>query len=204
VKSPFTDDGTRHSPVLGFAFDGFAVHGPYEENDVLAKDLTGDRALDVCNGHTDAARGYHYHVTPGRFPYIIGGYAGVPEPSNNFMLRRGTVGAIVDNADRSGVKEFGIRSVTPGNAERGKIHTLHFALDPNTRAGLPEGVPSWVQVGPYEATKVTRAGDTVTAEVAIAADAPIGVLLDAHIEFGAAGAGRVRVLKKNDAFRVVP
>ena len=53
VKSPFADDGQRHSPVLGFAFDGFPVHGPYEEAGVMAKDLKGDRALDVCNGHTD-------------------------------------------------------------------------------------------------------------------------------------------------------
>jgi hypothetical protein len=29
VKSPFPDDGKRHSPVIGLAFDGFPVHGPY-------------------------------------------------------------------------------------------------------------------------------------------------------------------------------
>jgi hypothetical protein len=124
------------------------------------------------------------------------------------MLARGTPGAIVDNADRSGVKEFGIRSVKPGNASRGKTHTLRFTLDPSTRGGIPPGVPSWVQIGPFEASKVSRNGDIVTAEVAIAADAPVGVLLDAHIEFGKADekgfAGFVRVLKKNDAFRVVP
>ena len=65
-----------------------------------------------------------------------------------------------------------------------------------------------MQIGPFEASKVTRQGDIVTAEVAIPADAPAGVLLDAHIEFGKAGkkgpGGFVRVLKKNDAFRVVP
>ncbi len=207
VKSPFADDGQRHSPVLGFAFDGFPVYGPYEAAGVMARDLNGERALDVCNGHSDPARGYHYHVTPGRFPYIIGGYAGVPEPSNNPMLRRSAKGAIIDNADRSGAQEFGIRSVTPGNAARGKTHTLRFVLDPATRGGVPEGVPSWVQVGPFEASKVSREGDTVTAEITIAADAPVGVLLDAHIEFaatGAPGAGFVRVFKKNDAFRVVP
>ncbi len=204
VKSPFADDGRRHSPVLGFAFDGFPVHGPYEQSGVKAKDLKGDRALDVCNGHTDPARGYHYHVTPGRFPYLIGGYAGVPEPSNNFMLRRGTPGAIVDNADRSAVKSFGIKSVTPGNASRGKTHTLRFELDPATRGGVPAGVPSWVQLGPFEAAKIAREGDTITAEIAIADDAPVGVLLDAHIEFAAAGSRSVRVLKKDDAFRVVP
>ncbi len=204
VKSPFADDGQRHSPVLGFAFDGFPVHGPYEEAGVMAKDLKGDRALDVCNGHDDPARGYHYHVTPGRFPYIIGGYAGVPEPGNSHLPRRAGTGAIVDNADRSGVREFGIRSVTPGNASRGKTHMLRFVLDQSTRGGVPSGVPSWVQVGPFEASKVSRTGDTITAEVAIADDAPVGVLLDAHIEFGKAGSGVVRVLKKNDAFRVVP
>jgi hypothetical protein len=30
VKSPFVDDGRRHSPVMGFAFDGFPLRGPYE------------------------------------------------------------------------------------------------------------------------------------------------------------------------------
>ena len=204
VKSPFSDDGQRHSPVLGFAFDGFPVHGPYEQPGVMAKDLKGDRALDVCNGHTDPSRGYHYHVTPGRFPYIIGGYAGVPEPTNNHMLRRGAVGAISDNADRSAVKSFGLQTVTPGNAPRGKTHTLRFVLDAATRGGLPDGVPSWVQVGPFEATKISRDGNTVLAEIAIASDAPVGVLLDAHIEFGKGDSARVRVLKKNDAFRVVP
>lgn len=207
VKSPFSDDGKRHSPVLGFAFDGFPVHGPYEAAGVMAKDLAGDRALDVCNGHDDSKRGYHYHVTPGRFPYIIGGYAGIPEPSNNFQLARARTGAIVDNADRSGVRAFGIRSVTPGNASRGKTHILRFELDPTARGGLPEGVPSWVQVGPFEASKIDREGDTVAAEIVIADDAPVGMLLDAHIEFGKPGetdSGLVRVLKKSDAFRVVP
>jgi hypothetical protein len=173
----------------------------------LARDVKGDRALDVCNGHTDSARGYHYHVTPGRFPYLIGGYAGTPDPSNNHMLRRGTTGAIRDNADRFATRDFGIRSVTPGSASRGKTHTLQFLLDPAIRGGLPSGVPSWIQVGPFEASKVTRQGDTVTAEIAIAADSPLGVLLDAHIEFGTpatAGARGVRVLKQDDAFRVVP
>jgi YHYH protein len=208
VKSPFADDGQRHSPVLGFAFDGFPVHGPYEKPGVMAKDLKGDRALDVCNGHTDPARGYHYHVTPGRFPYIIGGYAGVPEPSNNHLLARAGTGAIVDNADRSGMREFGIRSITPGNASRGQTHLLRFKLSQPTRGAIPTGTPSWVQIGPFEASKIARDGDIVTAEAAIPADAPVGILLDAHIEFGKAGekgpAGFVRVLKKNDAFRVVP
>jgi len=53
VKSPFADYGKQHSPVLGFAFDGFPLYGPYESASVLAKDVERDQALDVCNGHTD-------------------------------------------------------------------------------------------------------------------------------------------------------
>ena len=44
VKSPFADDGRRHSPVLGFAFDGFPVHGPFEQAGVMARDLKGECA----------------------------------------------------------------------------------------------------------------------------------------------------------------
>lgn len=53
VKSPFRDSGKEHSPVIGFAFDGFPVYGPYESSGMMAKDMTGDNALDVCNGHKD-------------------------------------------------------------------------------------------------------------------------------------------------------
>ena len=163
VKSPFADDGQRHSPVLGFAFDGFPVHGPYEEAGVMARDLKGDRALDVCNGHTDPARGYHYHVTPGRFPYIIGGYAGVPEPSNNHMLRR-----VAHRGDRRQRRPLGYEGVwhslgdSRQRVARQDARSSLVQLDPATRGGVPPGVPSWVQIGPFEASKVTRQGDTVT------------------------------------------
>ncbi len=30
MKSPWADDGTDHSPLIGFAFDGFPIYGPYE------------------------------------------------------------------------------------------------------------------------------------------------------------------------------
>lgn len=50
----------QYSPVLGFAFDGFPLYGPYESDGVMAKDLKKSAALDVCNGHIDEIRGYHY------------------------------------------------------------------------------------------------------------------------------------------------
>jgi hypothetical protein len=38
INTPWVDDGTAHSPLIGFAFDGFPVYGPYESAGVLAKD----------------------------------------------------------------------------------------------------------------------------------------------------------------------
>ncbi|MGE3817831.1 MAG: YHYH protein [Isosphaeraceae bacterium] len=201
VKTPFSDDGEGHSPILGFAFDGFPLHGPYEGKGTLARDLREDRALDVCNGHSDPARGYHYHVTPGRFPYVIGGYAGVPEPSNSPLLRRGRVGAIENNAEGPNRRWRGVEGLTPGQAGRGDTIVLRITLDP---ASAPSGTPSWVQVGPFEATKVSREENVVTGEISVTRDASLGVWLDLHLEFDSEdGNGRVVVLKKNDAFRVV-
>ena len=202
VKSPFADDGQQHSPIIGFAFDGFPLYGPYEDPGVMAKDLKGDRALDVCNGHKDEPRGYHYHVTPGRFPYILGGYAGVVEPSNNRGLNRAGEGAIKDNTQPGTRMEQVIASVRPGTAARGKTHSIQFELTPeNARRRLPADKPSWVQIGPFDATKIEREGNRVTAEITIPDDSPVGILFDCHLEFGS-GANPA-VIKKNDVFRVV-
>ena len=207
VKSPFVDDGKRHSPVIGFAFDGFPIYGPYESEDLMAKDITGDMALDVCNGHTDEARGYHYHVTPGKFPYIIGGYAGRPEAANNPMLSRKHTGAIKENtrgkSDRIGQV---IAFVKPGSVERGKKHIIRFELNPeaNSRFPVPSGKPSWVQIGPFEASEIQREGNVVTAMIDIPEDALLNILLDGHIEFRATSSGRrTQVFKKNNVLRVI-
>ena len=75
VRSPFKDTDDKHSPLIGFAFDGYAVYGP---NDVKGKPPAD---LDDCNGHAEEDRGYHYHVTA-KFPYILGAYRGVLETEN--------------------------------------------------------------------------------------------------------------------------
>jgi hypothetical protein len=205
VKSPFPDDGKQHSPVLGFAFDGFPIYGPYEEDGIMAKDLKGSTALDVCNGHTDKVRGYHYHVTPGRFPYIIGGYAGIPETSNSPPLRHGAPGAIENNSSGKSRLDQVVMSLRPGTAARGKTHSIRIDLAPeNSRLGrIPQEKPDWVQIGPYEATSITRSGNVVTVEIAIPKDASVGILLDCHLEFaGPNPRSEPSVFKKNDAFRV--
>ena len=171
------------------------------------EDLKKSEALDVCSGHIDEIRGYHYHVTPGRFPYILGGYAGEVEVSNSRGLRRFQTGAIVDNT-QSGENRMDkvITYVRPGTASRGKTHSVQFELDPDkaVRRKLPTEKPNWVQIGPYEATTITREGNIVTVEIQISDDAPLGVLLDCHIEFAAnGGRGGPIVFKKNDVFRVV-
>ena len=81
VKSPWRDEGESHSPVIGFAFDGFPVHGPYEAKDELAR-ASRTNPLNEFNLHRDDLRGWHYHVTPGQFPHIIGGYWGKVDTRN--------------------------------------------------------------------------------------------------------------------------
>ncbi len=53
-----------HTAVIGYALDGFAIHASH----------SGD-TLDSCNGHTDDARGYHYHASA-KLPYLVGCYGG--------------------------------------------------------------------------------------------------------------------------------
>lgn len=202
VKSPFADDGHQHSPVIGLAFDGFPIYGPYESDGQMAKDVDGERALDSCSGHSDPERGYHYHVTPGRFPYIVGGYAGTPEATNNRLLRQAGVGAITDNAAGGSRLPQVIVAVRPGTVEAGRRHTLRIELDETaSRYPLPDGKPDWVQIGPYEALSIAREGKVVTAEIEVDQAATLGVLLDCHIEFSASG--QRLVYKKNDALRIV-
>ncbi len=80
LKSPFRDKAGEHSPLIGYAFDGYAIYGPQGADGKPPTDL------DECNGHEDAGRGYHYHVTA-KSPYILGAYRGEPAPEN--LDRRG-------------------------------------------------------------------------------------------------------------------
>jgi len=81
VNTPFADKGDAPSEVIGFAFDGLPIYGPYQSAGVMAKDSTTN-PLNAFNACYDAVRGWHYHVTPGKFPYLIGGYFAKAEPSN--------------------------------------------------------------------------------------------------------------------------
>ena len=58
----YESDASGHSILMGYQFDGFPIYGPYENAGLFAKDLSGEAALDACNGHEDPIRGYHYHA----------------------------------------------------------------------------------------------------------------------------------------------
>jgi len=65
------------SPMIGVAFDGFAIYGPVDESGVT---LTSDD-LDECHGRYTSAGVYQYHSTAD-FPYILGCYRGTPQGVN--------------------------------------------------------------------------------------------------------------------------
>ncbi|ETO60592.1 hypothetical protein F444_21239 [Phytophthora nicotianae P1976] len=59
------------SPLIGFAFDGFPLYGPYGENGQMPN------ALDACNGRVGDDGTYRYHVTL-TAPYLLGCFRGTP------------------------------------------------------------------------------------------------------------------------------
>jgi len=106
VAEPWTlpqPDGGEPSPIIGWAFDGFAIYGSFGCADADCTEVveyvsgyqqiadpstyawdaheyvasSDDRVLDACNGHVGPEGDYHYHATS-TFPYVLGCYAGTP------------------------------------------------------------------------------------------------------------------------------
>lgn len=78
--SPCFDQGAsdEHSPLVGYALDGFGIYGPHDEGGALITNAE----LDECHGHVGPALDsvvevYHYHTTEA-FPYTLGCYRGTP------------------------------------------------------------------------------------------------------------------------------
>jgi hypothetical protein len=77
---PNQGDAKDHSPLFGYAIDGFGVFGPRGEKGKLVS----NDDLDECHGHTHAIEWdgetkvmYHYHVN-NQYPYSIGCFRGTP------------------------------------------------------------------------------------------------------------------------------
>lgn len=74
----YIDVSGEHSPIVGYAFDGYPIYGPRDESGVYVS----ESSLDQYHGHTQTGRGYHYHVTTGA-PYVLGAYyKGTPNTGN--------------------------------------------------------------------------------------------------------------------------
>ncbi len=73
-------DTTTHSPLVGWALDGFGIYGILGENGQEMKNAD----LDECHGHTHSIEWegqtvemYHYHLNA-EYPYSIGCFRGTP------------------------------------------------------------------------------------------------------------------------------
>jgi hypothetical protein len=82
ADSGLAETSGAHSPLAGYAFDGFGLFGPYGEGG--APLISSD--LDECHGHTHAIEWdglrltlYHYHAT-WSYPYTVGCFRGVLGP----------------------------------------------------------------------------------------------------------------------------
>lgn len=62
------EDG--HAAQLGYALDGYALHG------MLNADGAEPTDLDACRGHSDDSRGYHYHAASAGENMFIGCFNG--------------------------------------------------------------------------------------------------------------------------------
>lgn len=59
-----------HSPMIGYALDGYAVYAKTDKSTIEAE------GLDECGGETDDVRGYHYHASAPGKNQIIGCFKG--------------------------------------------------------------------------------------------------------------------------------
>jgi len=75
----FPQQGTAgHSPLFGYALDGFGIYGPRGDDGVMVT----NSQLDECHGHTGAVMWdgsivvmYHYHLN-NEYPYSVGCFRG--------------------------------------------------------------------------------------------------------------------------------
>jgi len=78
IEKPAAGEG--HSPLVGYALDGFGIYGYRGEDG----QRLGNEDLDACHGHTheidwDGEKRvlYHYHATL-EYPYLVGCFRGTP------------------------------------------------------------------------------------------------------------------------------
>ena len=119
----FPNQGTfGHSPLLGYALDGFGIYGPRGEDGLMVTNAQ----LDQCHGHVHPVMWngtlqpiYHYHLNR-EFPYSVGCFRGTPDYNKALgseVMRQGIPYAQLP--DPSGMTiPLGITSATLGAGVR--------------------------------------------------------------------------------------
>ena len=81
MTSCLQEEGSAHSELIGYAFDGFGIYG---KRGVEGEELT-NASLDECHGHEhpivwdgQTTTLYHYHAT-WEYPYTVGCFKGVSQ-----------------------------------------------------------------------------------------------------------------------------
>lgn len=129
--SPCFDQGDAnlHSPLIGYALDGFGIYGPRGDGG----HYISNNQLDECHGHVGPVPGpngqavevYHYHANR-EFPYTLGCFRGVVTASP------GRPGPRARAADTSATEDIRLVSYkfenTPGNSDsRHSDVFIHYA-----------------------------------------------------------------------------
>lgn len=125
----YDDSESGHSPLIGWAADGFGLYGKYDAGHAHPGDL------DRCMGHfgptPTSNRSYHYHVSP-KFPYTIACW-------------RGNVSAMpLENGGQPGQKQWAFDNM--------RERTDYDMLYPCCADGSPDArAPAFVDaMRPYE------------------------------------------------------
>lgn len=110
-----THEGSAHSPLMGYAFDGFGIYGHHGENGAALTNAD----LDACHGHTHRIEWdgigidmYHYHAT-WEYPYVLGCFRGRPVPMHLGGMPPGNQGPRPDlaaAAAKLGISEAQLRA----------------------------------------------------------------------------------------------
>ena len=119
----FPNQGTSgHSPLFGYALDGFGIYGPRGEDGQMVTNAQ----LDECHGHVHPVMWngtlqpiYHYHLNR-EFPYAVGCFRGTPDYNKALgseVMRQGVPyaqlpdpsGAIIPPGVSSAILNVGIK-----------------------------------------------------------------------------------------------
>lgn len=95
--SEFWPESATPSPLIGWALDGFAIMGPYDEDGRLVNSTS----LDVCGGRVGTDGVYRYYAMP-EPPYFVGCFKGRPGNfSDTYVAKACPVSGVFTSTSRT-------------------------------------------------------------------------------------------------------